>query len=562
MTVPHGAITLVQRLQGWRRRAVLAFAGALSVLALAPFHIWPILWITLPVLYFAVISDPGSPPRSRRIFRWQNTAIGRAAEAAWWFGFGYHVVGLVWIAEAFLVEAEVFAWLIPLAVTGLPAGLAIFFALVGSITSSVRHTSVLARVLVFSLSLAGAEWLRGHILTGLPWNIVGYALTAPDAFMQSAGLVGIYGLTLVAAIVFVWPWAEALDGGEAHGRVAWQQARVAVFSSVLLLLLLYGYGWVRLVSSSTGQVAAASAVTVRVVQPSVPQREKWRPEHQRAIFDLHKSLSVRTPAETGAGRRSSVELVVWPEAAMPFFPLDQPVALQELGAMLDEGQVLISGGLRRERAARMGERDRVFNSLLLFRRGERAELIGAYDKIHLVPFGEYLPFQRALEWIGLEQLTRLRGGFASAPWPRKALSVPGLGLVVPLICYEAIFPAVIYAGAERPSALLNVTNDGWFGDTIGPRQHFHQARVRAVEEGLPMIRAANNGISAVIDGLGRVRGRLDMNERGAFAVELPGTSDATPYSKYGDKIFFAMFVVLALVAIRSLRRERKNEPNV
>ena len=235
-------------------------------------------------------------------------------------------------------------------------------------------------------------------------------------------------------------------------------------------------------------------------------------------------------------------------------------AFAELGAMLDEGQVLISGGLRRERAARPGERDRVFNSLLLFGRGEPAKLIGSYDKIHLVPFGEYLPFQRVLEWIGLEQLSRLRGGFASASWPRRAISVPGLGNVVPLICYEAIFPAAIYAGNDRPRALLNVTNDGWFGDSIGPRQHFHQARVRAVEEGLPMIRAANNGISAVFDGLGRVRGRLEMNERGAFAVELPNAVYATPYSKYGDKIFFAMFAMLGLVAIVSWRRGKKSGP--
>ncbi|HRK18573.1 MAG TPA: apolipoprotein N-acyltransferase [Hyphomicrobiaceae bacterium] len=554
MTALLGAPMFVQSLQGWRRRLFLAFAGALSVLSLAPFHVWPILWITLPVLYFAVTRDPGAVPKTRRVFRWQNSSIGRAAEAGWWFGFGYHVVGLVWIAEAFLVEAEVFAWLIPVAVTGLPAGLAVFFALVGLVTSSVQDSGVLTRVLVFSLSLAGAEWLRGHILTGLPWNIIGYALTAPDALMQSAGLVGIYGLTLIAAIVFVWPWAAALDGGKAHARDHWQRGRVAVFSSALLLLLLHGYGWVRLGSAGTAHAAATSAVTVRVVQPSVPQREKWRPEHQRTIFDLHKSLSLGASADAAVAQKAKLELIVWPEAAMPFFPLDQPVALQELGDLLDERQVLISGALRRERALRPGERDRVFNSLLAFGHGEPAQLIGSYDKIHLVPFGEYLPFQRALEWVGLEQLTRLRGGFASAPWPRPALSIHGLGLVVPLICYEAIFPAAIYAGSVRPRLLLNVTNDGWFGDTIGPRQHFHQARVRSVEEGLPMIRAANNGISAVTDGLGRVRARLGMNERGAFAVELPNESYATPYSKYGDKIFFAMFMVLSLVAIGSRRR--------
>lgn len=546
---PHFDLPLrFEQLSNWRKRGILIFAGAASVLAFAPFHFWPILWVTLPILFFGASSAGRAPERGRRWLRWQNCAAGRAAEAAWWFGFGFHVVGLIWIAEAFLVEAEVFAWLIPVAVTGLPAGLALFFAAVGVAVHATRSWSTASRVIVFAVTLAVVEWLRGHILTGLPWNIFGYALTAPVAFMQSAGVFGIYGLTLIAGLVFVWPAAELFVAREPYPSTRARNAIVAFAIAVCALAALYSYGRLRVSEYDTVQASGSSAVMVRVVQPSVVQREKWRPENQRQIFDLHKSLSMRSAQASSESRSFAPELVVWPEAAMPFFPLDQPVALKEIGELLDDRQILISGALRRERAERPALRDRVFNSLLMFRRGEPARVLDTYDKIHLVPFGEYLPFQGALEWLGLEQLTRMRGGFASARWPRRALAIPDVGLAVPLICYEAIFPDAIFAGPVRPKLLVNVTNDGWFGDSIGPRQHFHQARVRAVETGLPMVRAANNGISAVFDAVGRTTGQLALNERGSITVRLPEAFSETPYSKYGDKIFFTLAVLLTAIA--------------
>jgi apolipoprotein N-acyltransferase len=229
-------------------------------------------------------------------------------------------------------------------------------------------------------------------------------------------------------------------------------------------------------------------------------------------------------------------------------PLDHPEALAAIGELLPQGTQLITGALRLKHPAapRIGGAREGFNSLMVF--GDQGNLEAVYDKIHLVPFGEYLPFQSVLERLGLEQLTRWRGGFSVGPYPRPLLSIPGLPPVAVLICYEAIFPAAIVEGSDRPGLLVNVTNDGWFGDTTGPRQHFHQTRVRAVEEGLPIVRSANNGVSAVIDGYGRVLTMLRLNARGVIDSPVPGVLPAPLYARLGDWTFVAMVLALAAAA--------------
>jgi len=383
--------------------------------------------------------------------------------------------------------------------------------------------------------LSGAEWLRGHVLTGFPWNVLGYALTYPLPFMQSAALVGIYGLTLIAVVALASPLVLLADAGDREDPGAWRGIlmRVGLVTALPLVLMLV-WGVNRL---SVRDPARALEIRLRIVQPSVIQREKWRPEHQERIFREHLDLSRRAGDGVIDGARG-VQLIVWPEAAMPFLPLNTPAALTMIGEMLPEGAVLLSGALRLESAP--GGRRRIYNSLLAFGAGGRP--VGAYDKIHLVPFGEYLPAQAWLEAIGLEQLTRLRGGFDVGVRPRPLMSLPGLPPLLPLICYEAIFPHAIVQGDTRPAALVNVTNDGWFGNSTGPRQHMHQARVRAVEEGLPLIRAANNGVSALIDGRGRVLGRLDLNVKGSLDGVLPPPLDVTVYSRYGDLVFAALWL--------------------
>lgn len=523
--------------RGWRRGALAFAAGALSNLAMAPFFFAPVLFLTLPALVWLL--DGAARSDGRR------TAAWRAAAGGWWFGFGYFLPGLFWIGEAFLVEADKFGWLLPFAVTLMPAGLALFWA--GAAAMAVlAWRPGLGRVLLLALALGAAEWLRGHVLTGFPWNVLGYALTWPVVLMQSAGLLGIYGLTLVAVPVFGAPLVMLADAGRAsRGRVALGALAVAGVPLALLL----AYGTLRLAAAPAGTV---DGVTLRLVQPSVPQREKWRPDRQAAIFQDHLALSETNASGAHVGL-AGITHVIWPEAAMPFLPLEHPEALAAIGDMLPDGTYLLTGALRREGAGGdpAAPPIRAYNSLMVL--DSSGALAGVYDKTHLVPFGEYLPWQSTLEAIGLEQLTRLRGGFTVGVTPRPLLRVPGLPPLGGLICYEAIFPGVGAASAGRPAALVNVTNDGWFGNTTGPRQHFHQARVRAVEEGLPLLRAANNGISAVIDASGRVLHRLGVNERGVMDSGLPLPHTPPPFASMGNAAFLIMIGLFTLPLFFRLR---------
>lgn len=539
-------------LTGWRHNLAAVMLGLASVLAMAPFFIWPILFVTLPCLIWLIdgrllapaandITKPGA-----RWHRLEQRPAMQAALTAWLFGFGYHLAGLFWIGEAFLVEAEKFAFLMPLAVTLMPAGLALFWGAAAAAVTPFWQPGI-ARVLALAIALATSEWLRGHILSGFPWNIIGYALTYPLALMQSASLIGIYGLTLLALIVLPLPLVLLAETDSATTPA---QALARATLPLLPLVLLAAVGQLRI---DTDEPAPDQNMTIRIVQPSVPQREKWRPENQEKIFRQHLDMSRSNPRGIEDGARG-VKLILWPEAAMPFLPLHSPVALAAIGRMLPEGTHLASGALRMVEKADGKGRD-VFNSLLVF--GHGGSLTASYDKIHLVPFGEYLPLQSTLEAIGLEQLSRLRGGFASGPRPRPLLTIPGLPKLAPLICYEAIFPATIVQGAERPAALINVTNDGWFGNTTGPRQHLHQARVRAVEEGLPVLRAANNGISAIVDAKGRVLASAGMNEIATIDGLIPAALTPPLYARIGDWAF-ALLLALATAAFGWLRQRGAN----
>ncbi|MFA6139559.1 MAG: apolipoprotein N-acyltransferase [Hyphomicrobium sp.] len=536
--ISHLSLSVAQ-LSGWRRSLTALGAGALSAAAMAPFFASPVLFITLPVLVWLIDGAAASGLSRRRQFQ-------RAAAAGWWFGFGYFLLGLFWIGEAFLVEAEVFAWMIPFAVLLMPAGLALFTALAAGVARLAWPPGI-ARVLVLSVTLASAEWLRGHVLTGFPWNVLGYALTWPLELMQAASVFGIYGLTLLCVAVFAGPLV--LIAGAKPGATAERVVLQALALAVVPLLMLYGLGAWRLAGEPTVMLDTAR---IRIVQASVPQRDKWRPEKQREIFEDQLALSRRD----ASGRQddlAGITHLIWPEAAMPFLPLEHPEALAAIGATLPPGTQLLSGALRLKKPAPgLGAPREAYNSLMVF--GDQGSLEQTYDKIHLVPFGEYLPMQGLLESIGLQQLTRWRGGFASGPVPRPLMSIPGLPPVGALICYEAIFPTAIVQGPARPGLLINVTNDGWFGDTTGPWQHFHQARVRAVEEGLPIVRAANNGVSAVVDPSGRVVAMLRLNARGVIDSQIPGSIASTVYATLGDCTFVGLALIFITAAVVLSRR--------
>lgn len=528
LRLAHGCTAM----HGWRAALAAFAAGAGSVLAMAPFFASPVLFISLPVLIW--LSDG---------------AVGRKASPfaafwpGWWFGFGYFLLGLFWIGEAFLVEADRFLWLLPVAVTLLPAGLAIFFGL-ATTAAAALHRRGLGRVTALALALSASEWLRGHILTGFPWNTLGYALTMPLPLMQWAGLIGIYGLTLAAVLIFATPALYLADRGNAPGTTL---RALALATVPLLAMMLCG-----VVMLATITEAPVPGVRIRLVQPSVPQREKWRPENQRQIFFDHIELSRQKPDGSPDEQMNGIAAVVWPEAAMPFQPLNTPVALAAIADMLPAGKVLIAGALRTvERPSGPIE---ARNSLMIF--NDQGAAIAIYDKLHLVPFGEYLPARWLLERIGLEEIAHSRGGFGIGDSPRPLLLANGLPAMLPLICYEAIFPATLVQTAQRPQVMVNVTNDGWFGDSTGPRQHFHQARVRAVEEGLPLVRAANNGISAVIAPSGRIVASIGLNRRGSIDADLPRSVGRPPYARYGDGVFALIWLVTLAQAMIRARQTR------
>lgn len=527
----------LQELKPLLRYLVLALAGALSTLAFAPFFLWPMLFLTFPIFLLALDNVAALPDEKR---------LRVSAATGWWFGFGFFASGLFWIGEAFLVEADKFAWLLPFAVTLMPAGLALFWAAAAAAAVKVSRPG-LSRFIMFAAALSAAEWLRGHILTGFPWNLPGYALTSTPTWMQSASLIGVYGLTLVALLIFAAPAVLAMRSDRGM-----QTARIALVLSGAALVILYAFGLWRLAYLPSETVPG---VTLRIVQPSVAQREKWQAAKQREIFERHISMSLRNPSGE-VDQLAGISHVIWPEAAMPFLPLEHPEALDALATLIPDNVRLIAGALRLDQTSttKTPTERRGFNSLMVFESNGRPSTI--YDKVHLVPFGEYLPLRPFLSMLGIEKLAKGHGSFVAGPEPRPLLDVAGLPKVGPLICYEALFPNDASSFVARPGVLINLTNDGWFGATTGPYQHFHQARVRAVEQGLPLIRAANNGISAVVAPDGHVLTLLDLDVRGVIDSPLPAALSPTPYSSYGDWSYVVLLILTVSLGLAVQKRQR------
>jgi apolipoprotein N-acyltransferase len=517
--IAHGVILA----WGYKRALIALLAGALSTLALAPFHLWPVMFLTIPVAVWLIDGSVAG--------RWGRS--GAAAIAGWWFGFGYCLAGLYWVGHAFLVDAKTFGWLMPFAVVALPAGLAFFYGL-GFALARILWPRGALRVLTLAAALTLAEWLRGHVLTGFPWNALGYGLAGPLVLAQTGALVGLWGLTFIAVAVFASPAVLADDKTEAPQRW-WAPAWAG-----LLLLALAGYGAARLWTTPT---SFAEGVSLRIMQPHVPQDEKFNYAAKQGIMDRYATLSQRTTAARPNGLKG-VTLLVWPESAFPFFLTREPEALAAIAKLVPDGTTLITGAVRLAESQPRGDSVRAYNSVYMI--GHDGTILSVYDKVHLVPFGEYLPFQDTLERLGLMQLTKVKGGFLAGN-RRRPIRLDGAPTFAPMICYEIIFPGEAISRSERPDWLVNVTNDGWFGLSPGPYQHFQQARLRAIEEGLPVVRAANTGISAVIDPLGRILESLPLGGEGVVDSNLPHSVAPTPYVRAGDgpvaAIVFLTFVI-------------------
>lgn len=517
---------------GWQRRLLCLLCGGLAAGALPPFDLTILLLIAFPGLVWLLDGavDPGRGNRARRLRT--GFALG------WLFGFGYFLAGLWWIGAAFLVEAERFAWLMPFAVLAMPAGLALFTGL-GVALAALMWSDRFSRVLLLAACLALADWLRGHVLTGFPWNAFGYGLSGSLTLSQSASLVGIYGLSLLTVAVFSAP-ALLADARPFRARVTALACAVAVLAAAAV------FGSLRL--WQTGLPPAD--LDLRIVQPSIDQKDKWRPELREEIFRTYLDM---TEAPLGGDARvGQSRLVIWPESAVPFILTEEPGALFRIGKALGARSELVTGAIRAEPGL---DGPDYFNSVFIV--GGDGTLRGIYDKVRLVPFGEYVPLKSMLEGLGISNLAGPLAGFRAGYQPRALTTSEGFGFQ-PLICYEAIFPGSLSGVAGTPAFLLNVTNDAWFGRTPGPYQHFAQARMRAIETGLPLIRAANTGISAIVDARGVVVEKLAVFERGLIDGKLPQRIGKTLYGILGDlPMVIAALLIVVFAAFNRYNRDSR-----
>lgn len=484
------------------RMSLAAFAGAGLAFALPPYDFVPALvaFSALLLLLEACEAHARRPLLERAL-------VGAA------FGFGWHLMGLWWIGAAFLVEADRYAALLPFAVVGLPLLLAPFTAL-AAVLARLAPPSLAWRAVGLALGLSATEWLRSVVLTGFPWNAAGVGLTQSSLMAQSAAAVGVNGLAVAAVLL------GALPAALTERRSRWLAAPAG-----LVLAAMAAFGAQRLL---TAPPTPAEAPLIRIVQPAVPQHEKWNPALREGIW---QRLLALTGGDADGARPAAV---VWPETAIPFLYRVPSNEQAELVEALAPDTVLITG------AADVMQTEtgrRTLNTVVVIGPdGARRE---RYDKVHLVPFGEYVPLAGLLGRLGLEALAAGEESFTAGETPMTIATAGGLPPFQPLICYEVIFPHV---GSEpAPAWIVNVTNDAWFGDTPGPRQHLRHARLRAIERGVPVARAANTGISAMIDSEGRMVDRLPLGVVGTITVPLPD-GRGSPYAKVGDWPLFGLWL--------------------
>jgi apolipoprotein N-acyltransferase len=498
-------------------RILALLAGLAAALAQPP-------WGFLPGLLgygllFRLIDRRGGPARWRSAF-----ALG------WLAGFAYFIVSIAWLAEPFQVDAEAQGWMAPFAVGLVAMFLALFWGAAAGVYRALAGRQP-QRVFLFAAALALAEWLRGHLLTGFPWDLPGETWRAGSAPSQMAALVGAYGLTwitlAISAAVFV-----AFEGP--RGRRMGTGALVAVAG-------LYAFGAIRLAGAAP---ADPRAPWIRIVQADVRQESKYDARLFDSIVGRYVALTARPTARLA-------DIVIWPEGAIPAAMEDYLApgtwTQEAIAGALAPSQTLILGGYRFGSSAKGAPV--TFNSLAVIRKiDDELQVTGFYDKFRLVPFGEFMPIDSIATRWGIKQFVHVGDGFTPGPLPRP-LALNGLPTVQPLICYESLFPGFTREGAEitgvRPAWIVNISNDAWFGTGSGPRQHLNIASYRAIEEGLPMVRATPTGISAIIDAYGRVvRGkRLGLGGYGVIDGPLPPALRPTLYDRLGDVPLFLMLII-------------------
>ena len=519
---------------GWQRRLIAFFAGAIGALAMPPFSVWPVLAISFALAVWLIDGARASTGKL------QLGTLWAAAVTGWWFGFGYFLAGLWWLGAAFLVEADKFAILMPLGVLGLPAGLAIFHAfgfMLARLVWPQRHM----RILSFAAAMTLSDWVRGHVLTGFPWNSFGLSLGSAPVMDQAAALFGLYGLSFIALAclgVFALLGTQDTDGPAARP--------IAYACAALIALAAYGLWRV-----PSGPAPVAPKIAIRIMQPNLQQDAKFGPENREEIMRRYLTLSDRATSPTTTGV-ATVTHLIWPESAFPFILDRDRKALMDIAALLPPGVTLITGAARVEEPLPGERQARYFNALQTV--DDEGRVRATYDKVHLVPFGEYLPFRTLFDRLGITQFVAIPGGFEHGRPPAGPMTIAGLPPVAPLICYEAIFPGAVVPDGARAGVLLNVTNDAWFGHTPGPYQHLAQARMRAIEEGMPLIRAANTGFSGIFDSYGRPVRLLGLGLEGVIDGSLPIATGPTLFARFGDGVPAMMVIFSYALLLRVSRR--------
>jgi apolipoprotein N-acyltransferase len=498
-------------------RILALLAGLAAALAQPP-------WGFLPGLLgygllFRLIDRRGGPARWRSAF-----ALG------WLAGVAYFIVSLTWLAQPFQVDAEAQGWMAPFAVGLVAMFLALFWGAAAGVYRALAGRQP-QRVFLFAAALALAEWLRGHVLTGFPWDLPGETWRAGSAPSQMAALVGAYGLT----------WITLAISGSLFIAFEGPRGRLMGIGAVVAVVGLYAFGVARLAGAAP---ADPRAPWIRIVQADVRQENKYDARLFTSIVTRYVSLTARPAPRLP-------DIVIWPEGAIPA-ALEDYLApgtwtQDTIAGALAPSQTLILGGYRFGSSA--GGAPVTFNSLAVLRKvDDELQVTGFYDKFRLVPFGEFMPFDSIATRWGIKQFVHVGDGFTPGPRPRP-LALNGLPTVQPLICYESLFPGFTREGAEvtgvRPAWIANISNDAWFGTGSGPRQHLNIASYRAIEEGLPMVRATPTGISAIIDAYGRVvKGkRLGLGAYGVIDGPLPPALRPTLYDHLGDVPLFLMLIV-------------------
>lgn len=485
----------------------LWIAGLVSALAFEPFGFE--LWVMAPSFCFLLMQSQSSHPK-------------KAFKQGWVFGFGHYLGGLYWISISLTIDFKQFFWLFPLALGAIPGLLALLSGLSLMLANGIG-VNTWTRRLAFCFFWCAFEWIRGHFWGGFPWNNLGYMWASSLPILQSASIVGVYGLGLISLLMAVFT---------CHKRGVWITG--------LLGVTLWLFGHHRLQTPPQ----KVPHVLLRVVQPVIQQELKWKPQQREAILEhlcnLSQTVSIRPPTH-----------IIWPESAAVFDVVHDQATLLKMAHRLPPQAHLIFGAPRIERDTK-GHMIKLWNAI--FTVTQKGNLHHIYDKNYLVPFGEYIPFRDLLPNF----IAKVTPGHLdySRGQGLKTIMMPALPSFSPTICYEIIFPGRI-TGPKRPEWILNLTNDAWFGKSSGPYQHVAMARTRAVETGLPLVRAANNGISIVMDAHGRTLDQLALNDVGVMDVFLPKALPATFYTQYGDNLFFIFMGLMMVVLIIEKRRKQR-----